>query len=98
MTITLTRFLYWDRNLAKNSIHCYSQIRNGINKFRLKSVDMLTLLIGRTISIAKEKKLIKRGAVIVDATHSSARDIVYKPAISFPHLPDGHGHCHQKKY
>lgn len=49
-------------------------------KFRLKSVDLLTLLIGRTISIAKEKKLIKRGTVIVDATHSSARAIVYKPA------------------
>lgn len=48
-------------------------------KLRLKSVDLLSLLIGRTIAIAKKKGLIKKGTVIIDATHTTARAIIYKP-------------------
>jgi len=49
-------------------------------KLRLKSVDLLRLLIGRTMAIAKQKKLVKRGTIIIDATHSTARAIIYKPS------------------
>jgi len=50
-------------------------------KLRLKSIDLLNLLIGRTIAIAKQKKLIKKGTIIIDATHTSARAMVYKPVV-----------------
>ena len=48
-------------------------------KLRLKSLDLLNLLIGRTIMIAREKKLIRRGTIIIDATHSTARALSYDP-------------------
>ena len=48
-------------------------------KLRLKDVDLMNLLIGKTISVAKQKGLIKKGTIIVDATHTTARAIAYNP-------------------
>lgn len=42
-------------------------------KLRLQDMGLLDLLIGKTVEIALEKEIIKRKAVIVDATHSKAR-------------------------
>ena len=42
-------------------------------KLRLKDVDMLDLLIGKTVEIAVEKEIIKSKSIIVDATHSQSR-------------------------
>lgn len=39
-------------------------------KLRLKDTDLLNLLIGKTVSIALEKGIIKSRSIIVDATHS----------------------------
>ena len=48
-------------------------------KLRLKDLDLMNLLIGKTISVAKAKGLIKKGTVIIDATHTAARAIAYNP-------------------
>lgn len=48
-------------------------------KLRLKDLDLMNLLIGKTISVAKQKGLIKKGTIIVDATHTTARAIAYNP-------------------
>lgn len=48
-------------------------------KLRLKDADLMNLLIGKTISEAKHRGLIKKGTIIIDATHSSARAISYNP-------------------
>jgi IS5 family transposase len=40
---------------------------------RLKDVDLLDLLINKTVEIAIEKEIIKSKAIIVDATHTKAR-------------------------
>jgi transposase len=42
-------------------------------RLRLKDTNVLDLLIGKTVSIAKEHGLLKSNAIIVDATHTSAR-------------------------
>ena len=42
-------------------------------KLRLKDVNLLDLLINKTVEIAIEKEIIKSHSVIVDATHSKAR-------------------------
>lgn len=42
-------------------------------KLRLKDVDMLDLLINKTVEIAMEKGIIKSKSIIVDATHSQSR-------------------------
>ncbi|WP_442594175.1 IS1182 family transposase [Neobacillus sp. D3-1R] len=42
-------------------------------KIRLKDVNLLDLLINKTVEIAIEKEIIKSNSVIVDATHSKAR-------------------------
>lgn len=42
-------------------------------RLRLKDVDLLDRLIGKTVEIALEKKLIKSNTIIVDATHTKAR-------------------------
>lgn len=42
-------------------------------KQRLKNMDILDLLIGKTVSIALEKGLITGRAIIVDSTHTKAR-------------------------
>ncbi|WHF51210.1 IS1182 family transposase [Chryseobacterium gotjawalense] len=42
-------------------------------KLRLKDSDLLSLLIGKTVSIAIEKGIIKSRSIIVDATHTLSR-------------------------
>jgi transposase len=46
-------------------------------KLRLKDADLLNLLIGKTVSIAIEKGIIKSKSIIVDATHSLSRSNPY---------------------
>jgi transposase len=48
-------------------------------KFRLKDTDLLNLLIGKTVSIAIEKGIIKSKSTIVDATHSLSRSNPLSP-------------------
>ena len=48
-------------------------------KLRLKNLDLMNLLIGKTISVARSKGLIKKSTVIIDATHTTARAIAYNP-------------------
>lgn len=42
-------------------------------KLRLKDINLLDLLINKTVEIAIEKEIIKSKAIIVDATHTKAR-------------------------
>ena len=42
-------------------------------RLRLKDVGLLDMLIGKTVEIALEKKIIKSTSIIVDATHTKAR-------------------------
>lgn len=42
-------------------------------KLRLKDLNLLDLLIGKTVEIALEKGIIKSKAIIVDSTHTKAR-------------------------
>ena len=42
-------------------------------KLRLKDTDLLNLLIGKTVSIALQKGIIKSRSIIVDATHTLSR-------------------------
>jgi len=42
-------------------------------KLRLKDTDLLNLLIGKTVSIAVEKGIVRSKSIIVDATHSVSR-------------------------
>ncbi len=42
-------------------------------KLRLKDVNLLDLLINKTVEIALEKEIIKSKSIIVDATHTRAR-------------------------
>jgi len=42
-------------------------------KMRLKDMELLDLLIAKTVSIAIEKGIIKSNAIIVDATHTKSR-------------------------
>ncbi|MFP5080326.1 IS1182 family transposase [Pedobacter sp. JCM 36344] len=46
-------------------------------KLRLKDADLLNLLIGKTVSLAIEKDIIKSRSIIVDATHSLSRSNPY---------------------
>lgn len=48
-------------------------------KLRLKDMDLLNLLIGKTVSIAIEKGIIKSNTIIVDATHTASRSNPYSP-------------------
>lgn len=42
-------------------------------KLRLQDMDLLDMLIGKTVEIALEKEIITRKTIIVDATHTKAR-------------------------
>ena len=42
-------------------------------KLRLKDVNLLDMLINKTVTIALEKGIIKTKSIIVDATHTKAR-------------------------
>ena len=46
-------------------------------KLRLKDMDLLNLLISKTVSIAIEKGIIRSRSIIVDATHTLARSNPY---------------------
>jgi transposase len=48
-------------------------------RLRLKDKDLLNLLIGKTVSIAIEKGIIKSKSIIVDATHTGSRSNPYSP-------------------
>lgn len=48
-------------------------------KQRLKDVELLDLLIGKTVAIAIEQGVINSRSIIVDATHSYARSIQHTP-------------------
>ena len=48
-------------------------------KLRLKDMDLLNLLIKKTVDIAIEKGVIKSSTVIVDATHTYSRSNPYSP-------------------
>lgn len=62
-----------DTNLIDPSSLC------KFRKLRLKDLDLMNLLIGKTISVARSKGLIKKSTVIIDATHTTARAIAYNP-------------------
>lgn len=42
-------------------------------KLRLKDINLLDMLIGKTVAIAIEQNILKSNSIIVDATHSKAR-------------------------
>lgn len=46
-------------------------------KLRLKDMDLLNLLINKTVSIALEKGIIKSKSIIIDATHTHSRSNPY---------------------
>jgi len=48
-------------------------------RLRLKDTDLLNLLIGKTVSIAIEKGIIKSKSIIVDATHTKSRSNPLSP-------------------
>lgn len=48
-------------------------------KFRLKDMDLMNLLIKKTVDIAIEKGVIKSKTIIVDSTHTGARSNPYSP-------------------
>ena len=48
-------------------------------KLRLKDVELLDMLIGKTVAIAIEQGIIKSNTIIVDATHSGSRSNPYTP-------------------
>ena len=48
-------------------------------RMRLKDVNLLDMLIGKTVAIAIEKGIIKSGTIIVDATHTASRSNPYAP-------------------
>ena len=48
-------------------------------KLRLRDTELLDMLIGKTVSVAIEKGIIKSKTIIVDATHSGSRSNPYSP-------------------
>lgn len=48
-------------------------------RMRLKDLDLLDMLINKTVRLAVEKGLIKSGTIIVDATHTASRSNPYSP-------------------
>lgn len=53
---------------------------SSLTKFRklcLKDTDLLNLLIGRTVAIAIEKRIVRSKSLIVDATHSMSRSNLF---------------------
>lgn len=48
-------------------------------RLRLKDTDLLNLLIGKTVSIALDKGIIKSKSIIVDATHTKSRSNPLSP-------------------
>ena len=48
-------------------------------RLRLKDMDLLNLLINKTVTLAIEKGIIKSTSIIVDSTHSSSRSNPHNP-------------------
>jgi transposase len=48
-------------------------------RLRLKDMDLLNLLINKTVTLAVEKGIIKSTSIIVDSTHSSSRSNPHNP-------------------
>src|SRR5665648_184055 len=48
----------------------------NFRKLRLKDMNLLDMLINKTVVIAIEKGIIKSKSIIVDATHSKARSVL----------------------
>jgi len=48
-------------------------------RLRLKDTDLLNLLIGKTVSIAIDKGIVKSKSIIVDATHTKSRSNPLSP-------------------
>lgn len=48
-------------------------------RMRLKDMDLLNLLINKTVTLAVEKGIIKSTSIIVDSTHSSSRSNPHSP-------------------
>jgi len=48
-------------------------------RLRLKDMDLLNLLINKTVTLAIEKGIIKSTSIIVDSTHSSSRSNPHSP-------------------
>jgi transposase len=57
----------------------HSSSLTKFRKLRLKDVDLLDLLINKTVEIAIEKEIIKNNAIIVDSTHTKARYNLLSP-------------------
>ncbi len=51
----------------------------NFRKLRLKDMDLLNLLIKKSVAIAIEKGVIKSRTIIVDATHTASRSNPYSP-------------------
>ena len=60
-------------NIAPESDVINPSSLTKFRKLRLKDTDLLNLLIGKTVSIALEKGIIKSKSIIVDATHTKSR-------------------------
>ena len=65
-------FKYFLEMTPEESVINPSSLRK-FRKLRLKDTDLLNLLIGKTVSIAVEKGIIKSKSIIVDATHTLSR-------------------------
>ena len=62
---------FLDMAPEENVIHASSLTK--FRKIRLKDMELLDILISKTVSIAMEKGIIKSKSIIVDATHTKSR-------------------------
>ncbi len=60
-------------NIAPEEAVIESSSLTKFRKLRLKDVNLLDMLINKTVGIAIEKEIIKTKSIIVDATHTKAR-------------------------
>ncbi len=60
-------------NMAPEEAVIEASSLTKFRKLRLKDVNLLDILINKTVEIAIEKEIIKSKAIIVDATHTKAR-------------------------
>ena len=60
-------------NMAPEELVIEPSSLTKFRKLRLKDVNLLDLLINKTVEIAIEKEIIKNKSIIVDATHTQAR-------------------------
>lgn len=60
-------------DMAPEDVVIESSSLTKFRKLRLKDVNLLDMLINKTVEIAMEKGIIKSKSIIVDATHTKAR-------------------------